>query len=295
MRARRALAAPASRLLPRRAADAATACQAHSYLGLSHRDLRSTQQQLGVAVARRRGAAAPGAHRPSTCVALRKRNTRSPADSAVPGPLRPSPPRSPQAATASSCAPSSWCGGGSAWPPCSPSAAATGRWTRSSASTAAPPTPTSASSPSRSVRAPPVPAPACRRAPRLRRGAALVGCCRVRPTGARAPPPPAAAQAAKAPGRSVRLSGSTLKVWDARALLAQRPLLVVHDGERRAARLGSGMRRMLHAAGAARRRACLPASPPPGGRRRGPRSPRALPAIHSPCCRLSPFDVLTQC
>lgn len=33
------------------------------------------------------------------------------------------------------------------------------------------------------------------------------------------------------PGQTVRLRGSTLKVWDAAALMAQRPLLVVHDGE----------------------------------------------------------------
>ncbi|PRW32830.1 hypothetical protein C2E21_8028 [Chlorella sorokiniana] len=36
-------------------------------------------------------------------------------------------------------------------------------------------------------------------------------------------------QAPKVPGQSVRLRGSTLKVWDAAALMAQRPLLVVHD------------------------------------------------------------------
>ena len=40
-------------------------------------------------------------------------------------------------------------------------------------------------------------------------------------------------QAPKVPGQSVRLRGSTLKVWDATALMAQRPLLVVHDGEGR--------------------------------------------------------------
>ena len=40
-----------------------------------------------------------------------------------------------------------------------------------------------------------------------------------------------ALQAPKVPGQSVRLRGSTLKVWDAAALMAQRPLLVVHDGE----------------------------------------------------------------
>ncbi len=33
------------------------------------------------------------------------------------------------------------------------------------------------------------------------------------------------------PGQSVRLHGSTLKVWSSAALLAQRPLLVVDDGE----------------------------------------------------------------
>lgn len=40
------------------------------------------------------------------------------------------------------------------------------------------------------------------------------------------------------PGQSVRLRGSTLKVWDAGALMAQRPLLVVHDGE------GSGVQQV---------------------------------------------------
>lgn len=43
--------------------------------------------------------------------------------------------------------------------------------------------------------------------------------------------PPVPLQIPKVPGTSVRLSGSTLKLWDAAALLAQRPLLVVHDGE----------------------------------------------------------------
>jgi hypothetical protein len=36
-------------------------------------------------------------------------------------------------------------------------------------------------------------------------------------------------QAPKVPGHSVRQRGSCLKVWNASALLAQRPLLVVHD------------------------------------------------------------------
>ncbi|KAL4422825.1 hypothetical protein ABPG75_009022 [Micractinium tetrahymenae] len=36
-------------------------------------------------------------------------------------------------------------------------------------------------------------------------------------------------QAPKVPGQSVRVHGSSLKVWDAASLLAQRPLLAVHD------------------------------------------------------------------
>lgn len=42
------------------------------------------------------------------------------------------------------------------------------------------------------------------------------------------PLPPAPLQSPKA-GQSVRVAGSTLKVWDAGALLARRPLLAVHD------------------------------------------------------------------
>lgn len=91
-------------------------------------------------------------------------------------------------------------------------------------------------------------------------------------------------QAPKVPGQSVRLHGSCLKVWDAAALMAQRPILTVHDVLKHM-QLEDGRLFLWRIAGDA----VIPVvrRPPPAQRRECQPNPETLLRLHGTqwCCQ----------